>query len=796
MGHVGHISSIDQNGQFDPSRSYDPTCSIPSVQDEEEPGNLQHGFLSQWRVSKGGDTQTPSLRNLDTKIAEQCFNADLNTRLHQAADCGDTAAVSEALREGADVNYADEEGRSPLVWAAKNGHSGCVSFLLTWRCNIDHVTRHGATALGLASWRGFPDVMQLLLAARANTEATSKTPLMWAAESGHVEPVKLLIKWNCSINAADCQITPAIVLAAQKGHADVVEILAKSKAKSITLVRSLSNAARVGHANVVTLLLNCQVDPAAADLHGVSPLMWAASRGHVDIVKEIVSFRVPVDAVMEDGETAQMMAARRNHATIVKFLVRSGASLYPALELLNNGAAYARLGPAVSLGITELKGASLEGFARRLQLPVVAAIISTDGEAGTQLLEGLFMEHDMLIAGDHAIHTIDSSYLKSHCATLVDSIELASDGTAIISPELCEHFAPQTQWNYISVPPKKVKFFRCVLPRVWDVQVIHAIGMTKGSSIFHCVGCHAIIHHAWNQVFLVHLLHIAFKITTIICLVFVAVSLSSSLADDDVALVPFGPRCILSVVWCVQGIEWLHQVIRGWNFRKHPGFCVPSVFYTALTLHLAGELTLMEGRLVGLNPYTATLFRLEVAAACACEWGILTQAQFMFRVVGPQSIPILVAMRNIRAFSGIMMMILLACLHAYSALTNTHIGKAFLMIWSLGLLGEIDLDQFEAEAGMPNYQLIPLDLLFLGISFVFTVLLMNIFIGVVGNTYNNAVRDSEAAFLRSRAQTCCLLMLSPFFIPFQRMYEARIQSGVGLLWVCHRLEELTPIPSE
>jgi ankyrin repeat protein len=44
------------------------------------------------------------------------------TPLHQAAARGDVAAIRQLVKEGADVNAADDMGATALYWAARGGH--------------------------------------------------------------------------------------------------------------------------------------------------------------------------------------------------------------------------------------------------------------------------------------------------------------------------------------------------------------------------------------------------------------------------------------------------------------------------------------------------------------------------------------------------------------------------------------------------------------------------------------------------------------------------------------------------
>ena len=55
-----------------------------------------------------------------------CGNPEADRALLDAADDGNIKAVKQYLDDGADVNTKDNLGRTPLLWAALNGHKEIV----------------------------------------------------------------------------------------------------------------------------------------------------------------------------------------------------------------------------------------------------------------------------------------------------------------------------------------------------------------------------------------------------------------------------------------------------------------------------------------------------------------------------------------------------------------------------------------------------------------------------------------------------------------------------------------------
>jgi ankyrin repeat protein len=64
---------------------------------------------------------------------------------------GQAREVRRLLSEGADVNDADELGRTPLMAASQNGHVEIVDMLLAAEANANAANDEGNTALDFAS---------------------------------------------------------------------------------------------------------------------------------------------------------------------------------------------------------------------------------------------------------------------------------------------------------------------------------------------------------------------------------------------------------------------------------------------------------------------------------------------------------------------------------------------------------------------------------------------------------------------------------------------------------------------
>ena len=120
------------------------------------------------------------------------------TGLHLAAYFGLKEAMITLLENGHNLNSKDSYGRTPLSWAAENGHEAVVKLLLEKGAELETKDKdYGQTPLSYAASRGHEALVKLLLEKGAELKTKSnngQTPLSYAAENGHEAVVKLLLE--------------------------------------------------------------------------------------------------------------------------------------------------------------------------------------------------------------------------------------------------------------------------------------------------------------------------------------------------------------------------------------------------------------------------------------------------------------------------------------------------------------------------------------------------------------------------------------------------------------------------
>jgi ankyrin repeat protein len=261
------------------------------------------------------------------------------TPLSWAAENGHEAVVkllietNEVNLESKDITY----GQTPLLWAVENGHEAVVKLLIeTQKVDLDFKDKtFRRTPLLWASRSGHTAVVKLLIETQkvdleSKDHSFSQTPLLWAAKCGHIAIVKLLIETNTvNVDPKDTKYsrTP-LYWAAKDGHETIVKLLIDTHKVDLNFKDTeygqtpLSWAAGRGHEAIVKLLIETnKVDLDSKDEDGRTPLSHAAKRGHEAVVNLLIETqKVDLDCKDEDGRSPLSYAAENGQTSIVKLL--------------------------------------------------------------------------------------------------------------------------------------------------------------------------------------------------------------------------------------------------------------------------------------------------------------------------------------------------------------------------------------------------------------------------------------------------------------------------------------------
>jgi hypothetical protein len=152
---------------------------------------------------------------------------------------GNTDEVQRLLLKGASHRATTENGETPLILAAANGRVSTAKRLLNQAYearDFEYVQARDtkqATAMIYAAENGHEEVVRVLLDRRAKVDAPDsegKSPLIRAATRGHSAVVKVLLEKGANYEKKDRAVLMAVDYAKANGHYDVVAILQAKEA--------------------------------------------------------------------------------------------------------------------------------------------------------------------------------------------------------------------------------------------------------------------------------------------------------------------------------------------------------------------------------------------------------------------------------------------------------------------------------------------------------------------------------------------------------------------------------------
>ncbi|XP_037094837.1 ankyrin repeat and KH domain-containing protein 1-like [Pollicipes pollicipes] len=245
------------------------------------------------------------------------------------AACGGHVELALLLLDrGANIEEVNDEGYTPLMEAAREGHEEMVALLLSQEANINAITEETQeTALTLACCGGFVEVADFLIQAGADVELGASTPLMEAAQEGHLELVKYLMERGANVNAVtQTGGDTALTYACENGHTAVAEVLLERGAALEHAAEggrtALMKASRAGHLCTVTFLLSRLADvnrTTANNDH--TALSLACHGGHLHVVKVLLQHGANPHHILKDNSTMLMEAAKNGHTQVVELLM-------------------------------------------------------------------------------------------------------------------------------------------------------------------------------------------------------------------------------------------------------------------------------------------------------------------------------------------------------------------------------------------------------------------------------------------------------------------------------------------
>ena len=266
--------------------------------------------------------------------------AGADTRLADAAQSRDAAAVRTLIARHAAVNGTQPDGMTALIWAAHNDDLEMAHLLISAGASAKAVNRYGITPLTEAALLGDAPLVELLLKAGADPNTTlpeGDTVLMLASRTGNAAAVKALLDSGANVNAKEgWHGEMALMAAAGENHPEVVRLLVERGA-DVNATGSKLDYPLIVRQDVMSI----------PPVGGLTPLMEAARENSYEAAEALLKSGADPNIQNPEKMTALLIAVTNLHWDLANLLIENGAnpsdgSLAQAVEMRDQKEVLAR----------------------------------------------------------------------------------------------------------------------------------------------------------------------------------------------------------------------------------------------------------------------------------------------------------------------------------------------------------------------------------------------------------------------------------------------------------------------
>ena len=370
------------------------------------------------------------------------------TLLHFASMAGHLGTLEKLIEAGAKgVHDMDDEGYTCLMYAAQNGHTEIVRYLvgLPGGVNMEQRKDYDHTALTLALQRRHAGVAEVLIGAGADvnsltqsrltplqilcstetpseenctrvvqmlidrgacierTDEKGRTLVQLASIAGELAIVQVLIKAGAGVRVTDDNGNTCLMHAAENGRTETVRYLVglpevdvnhRNNYGCTALERALECVLlRRRETDAVHVLIDAGADVTVKSAQKVSLLHVATMAGDLAPLKKLIEAGARVRDTDDEGQTCLMLAAEVGHIEIVRYLVGL---------------------PEVDVNHRDLKNqTALNSAVKRVHVDVAQVLIDAGAEVDTKDDLGRSLLHWASSSSDQEMHTLEQQTLMS-----------------------------------------------------------------------------------------------------------------------------------------------------------------------------------------------------------------------------------------------------------------------------------------------------------------------------------------------------------------------------------------------
>ncbi|TVY45537.1 Ankyrin [Lachnellula subtilissima] len=265
--------------------------------------------------------------------------------LHFAAEAGSEEMVTQILERWTPieserkslVNLSDLEGATALLLAARRGYISIIEILVGHEAEIEDKDQNQRTPLSWAAENGHAAAVKELLNRGAKPDVVDGDPeqsiLARVAKNGNVAVASLLMEHGATLGLRGASDHTTTSIAIINGRTTILQLFL-DKGADPNGVNSgdgytfLCDAVYYDQEEIVKLLLDKRADiERPSGSYDQTPLSFAANRGNCTIIGLLLDKHANIESEDSDGRTPLMWAASLNRLEAVTLLISNGANL-------------------------------------------------------------------------------------------------------------------------------------------------------------------------------------------------------------------------------------------------------------------------------------------------------------------------------------------------------------------------------------------------------------------------------------------------------------------------------------
>jgi ankyrin repeat protein len=276
------------------------------------------------------------------------------TPLHYAAENRDSFLAAFFIALGAEPDVLDKNQKTPLSISAEKLDAPTAGILAGKGANI-HQSMNGGDSPARIAIRENGDFLEAILtpASLASVDPAGKTILHLAAEAGNARAANTILKAGADFSLRDKNGKSALDFALEradsKNHAETAEQLilagavsnnplyayfapaAKSSNYNLRIadgMTPLHYIAREGYIGYLTFILERKADANLKNASGASPLHEAARSGNIRVMQTLIDYGAEVNAQDAKGNSVLHVAVPADsHLEAIKLFLSNGANI-------------------------------------------------------------------------------------------------------------------------------------------------------------------------------------------------------------------------------------------------------------------------------------------------------------------------------------------------------------------------------------------------------------------------------------------------------------------------------------